>query len=133
MGDQLLFSAHSNRIISETRRDFLNQILSAPPMVFVVTNYRFGDTQTFDKLNEWPEFPYFLRHNYTLVTERTFGYPSQKEEPLGYCIYSHIRLAGRIVPRKLELKAGVYQMSISEKRRLFDAEFGLISPCSSSV
>jgi hypothetical protein len=87
MGDQLLFSSHPNSIIRESRRDFLRQFLSSPPMIFVVTNYRFGDPQTFNKVNMWPEFADVLRHNYTLVTERTWGLPSQKEEPLGYRIY----------------------------------------------
>jgi hypothetical protein len=87
MGDQLLFSPHPNSMVREIRLDFLRQFLSSPPMIFVETNYRFGDPQTFDKVNMWPEFADFLRHNYTLVTEKSWGLPSQKEEPLGYRIY----------------------------------------------
>jgi hypothetical protein len=80
MGDQLLFSSHTDSTVIDLRNIFFREITSAPPMVFVETDYRFGDPQTFNKVNEWPEFAAFLRQNYTLTSQR---------DSLGYRIYLH--------------------------------------------
>jgi hypothetical protein len=87
MGDQLLFSPHANSSVAAVRDEFLRDIQSAPPMIFVETNYRLGDEQTFNKLNEWPQFAEFLRLNYSLAVQRPEGNPLDKNEPLGYRIY----------------------------------------------
>jgi hypothetical protein len=87
MGDQLLFSSHPNSAVSDFRDNFFREITSAPPTVFVETSYRFGDRQTFNKVDAWPEFAEFLRNNYTLTTEQTWGKPSPEADPMGYRIY----------------------------------------------
>jgi hypothetical protein len=85
IGDQLLFSSHPNSTVSDIRSEFFREITSAPPMIFVETNYRFGDRQTFNKVNAWPEFANFLQQNYTIAYERPLQ--TSGAETLGYRIY----------------------------------------------
>ena len=87
MGDQLLFSPNTNSAVDKYREEFMNEVQSNPPLIFVETNYRFGDRQTFDKIDAWPNFATYLRNNYALVREGPDTLRTQGPEPLGYRIY----------------------------------------------
>ena len=87
MGDQLLFSSRPNPAVDIYRDEFMNQIESDPPLIFIETSYRFGDPQTFNKIDAWPVFAHFLRTNYALVSEGPGDLRTQGADPLGYRIY----------------------------------------------
>jgi hypothetical protein len=87
MGDQGIFSTRSSPVVERARADFLQEITAAPPMVFVVTNYWYGERQSFDMIDVWPEFAKFIQNNYTLVTEWLPPSPIPGAERLGYRIY----------------------------------------------
>jgi hypothetical protein len=87
MGDQVLFSVHPSPVVQSLRDEFMHEIVAAPPLVFVETDYWFGQRQSFDKIGAWPEFADYIRTNYSLVSEWPSPMPVADSEPLGYRIY----------------------------------------------
>jgi hypothetical protein len=87
MGDQLLFSVQPSSAVSGIREEFLRQIESSPPRVFVVTNFWYGESPSFNNLDSWPKFAEFLRNNYTVVSEQTFPKSPTDADVPGYRIY----------------------------------------------
>jgi hypothetical protein len=87
MGDQFLFSLRPNSAISKFREEFLREIESAPPTVFVETNFWYGEPTSFRKIEAWPQFAEFLLQNYTIVSERSFPTSPADSEAPGYRIY----------------------------------------------
>jgi hypothetical protein len=86
MGDQLLFSTHSSPAVLQQRAEFWREIMASPPLIFVETNYWYGERQSFDMIEAWPEFAAYLGSSYNLVTEWNAPTPLGWE-PIGYRIY----------------------------------------------
>jgi hypothetical protein len=89
MGDQGLFSTHPSPVVDRARAEFWQQIIAAPPEIFVETNYWYGERQSFDMIDAWPDFSKLIRDNYTLVSEWLTPSPGPDPERLGYRIYVH--------------------------------------------
>jgi hypothetical protein len=87
MGDQLLFSSRPNPAVDRYRDEFITEIKSNPPLIFVETSYTFGDPQSFDKIDRWPAFADFLRTNYVLVGGGPGDLRTQEADVMGYRIY----------------------------------------------
>jgi hypothetical protein len=83
-GDLLLFVPVQIPVIAYFREKLIHQMLDKPPAVFVLANDRWGDPDSFNKLDAWPEFKQYLEKNYTLTTQREFiGDAEPPVSPLG--------------------------------------------------
>jgi hypothetical protein len=72
-GDTLLFPANpSLPVVQHYRQQFWDSLVVRPPDVFVISDEKFLDPPSFDKLNRWPQFEHFLGGNYDLLTAHNF-------------------------------------------------------------
>ncbi len=75
-GDNLLFapeSASSTFAVEYYRRQFWDGLVADPPDVFVLSDEKFLDPASFDKLDRWPQFERYLADNYELVAAHSFS------------------------------------------------------------
>ena len=72
-GDNLLFASDpSLAVVERDRQQFWDSLVAHPPDVFVLSDERFPDAASFDKLDRWPQFRQYLADNYDLLSERRF-------------------------------------------------------------
>jgi hypothetical protein len=79
-------------VTEEMREKFWTAIHENPPWVLVVMREDFPNgTETYEKLNRWPEFAEYLKENYRLDAERMPEHwvkrESRPDPPTGYRIY----------------------------------------------
>ncbi len=72
-GDLLLFSSADNAATRYYRGKFWEEARRDPAEVLVVSNQWLEQSDSYGKLDRWPEFAAYLRQNYTLVVERRFA------------------------------------------------------------
>ena len=92
LGDVILFGPSGETAVERSRRQFLHNVATKPPLVFIVVSGFFLDgTSGYQKLDKWPEFEQWLNAHYTLVVERTpphlVRWWSRPQAPPGYRIY----------------------------------------------
>jgi hypothetical protein len=75
-GDLLLFTQVRTPVVDYYRGLFWNDINRNPPLVVVLSNEWFNNEDSFDKVNEWPQFANYLTENYTLAVSREFEFES---------------------------------------------------------
>jgi hypothetical protein len=72
-GDNLLFASDpSLAVVEHDRRQFWDSLAAHPPDVFVLSDEKFPDAASFDKLDRWPQFRQYLSDNYELRSEHRF-------------------------------------------------------------
>ncbi len=71
-GDLLLFTSKQSAAAIFYQQKFWKLQSKHPAAILVVTNQSFGKPNSFDRLEQWPEFVAYLEKNYTLVTTRSF-------------------------------------------------------------
>jgi hypothetical protein len=92
LGDVSLFGPSGEAVVETSRRRFLHDVETKPPLVFVVVSGLFLDgTSGYRKLDAWPEFAQWLNAEYTLEAERTpphlVRWWSRPQVAPGYRIY----------------------------------------------
>jgi Dolichyl-phosphate-mannose-protein mannosyltransferase len=92
LGDVELFGPSEQPVVAASRRRFLDEVETKPPLVFIVVSGFFLDgTSGYRKLDAWPEFEQWLNAHYTLAVERTpphlVRWWSRPQPPAGYRIY----------------------------------------------
>jgi hypothetical protein len=92
LGDVSLFGPSGEAVVETSRRRFLHDVGTKPPLVFVVVSGLFLDgTSGYRKLDAWPEFARWLNAEYTLEAERTpphlVRWWSRPQAAPGYRIY----------------------------------------------
>jgi hypothetical protein len=92
LGDVNLFGPSGQAVVETSRRRFLHDVETKPPLVFIVVSGFFLDgTSGYRKLDAWPEFEQWLNAHYTLEVERTpphlVRWWSRPQLPAGYRIY----------------------------------------------
>jgi hypothetical protein len=92
LGDVSLFGPSGEAVVETSRRRFLHDVETKPPLVFVVVSGLFLDgTSGYRKLDAWPEFARWLNAEYTLEAERTpphlVRWWSRPQAAPGYRIY----------------------------------------------
>jgi hypothetical protein len=83
MGDYMFFALPGSQPSPYYRDRFLEQARRSPPGVIVVTTAWMTGPDSFDKVNQWPEFVALLERDYTLVTTRICDPANSR----GYKIY----------------------------------------------
>lgn len=88
--DFFVFGPADDPPVQKERREFMAQMLAAPPKVLIAGRRAFppkrnGDEGDYDRLDTWPEFAAFLQQHYRLFDQRKFK-PSEGG-PLGYRLY----------------------------------------------
>jgi hypothetical protein len=72
-GDNLLFASDpSLTVVEQDRLLFWDSIAAHPPDVFVLSDEKFPDAASFDKLDRWPQFRQYLADHYDLRSEHRF-------------------------------------------------------------
>jgi hypothetical protein len=71
-GDTLFFVRDDAPAVAYYRSIFWNDIHRAPPKVIVLSDERYSQPRSFDKLDDWPEFKDYLEERYTLAETRVF-------------------------------------------------------------
>lgn len=71
-GDLLLFAQVRTPVVDYYRGLFWDDLNKNPPLVVVLSNEWFNNEDTFDKINEWPQFASYLTANYDLAVSRGF-------------------------------------------------------------
>jgi hypothetical protein len=92
LGDVELFGPSNQPVVAASRRRFLEQVQTKPPLVFIVVSGFFLDaTSGYRKLEAWPEFQQWLNAHYRLEVERTpshlIRWWSRPQRPSGYRVY----------------------------------------------
>jgi Dolichyl-phosphate-mannose-protein mannosyltransferase len=92
LGDVELFGPSEQPAVAASRRRFLHEIETKPPLVFIVVSGLFLDgTSGYRKLDAWPEFEQWLNAHYTMEVERTPPHAvrwwSRPQPPAGYRLY----------------------------------------------
>jgi hypothetical protein len=92
LGDVELFGSPKEAAVAASRRQFLREVETKPPLVFIVVSGFFLDGASgYRKLDAWPEFAQWLNAHYTLQVERTpphlVRWWSRPQPPAGYRIY----------------------------------------------
>jgi hypothetical protein len=92
LGDVSLFGPSGAAVVERSRRRFLHDVETKPPLVFVVVSGLFLDgTSGYRKLDAWPEFAQWLNAEYALEVERTpphlVRWWSRPQAAPGYRIY----------------------------------------------
>jgi hypothetical protein len=87
-----LFGSPKEAAVAASRRQFLREVETKPPLVFIVVSGFFLDGASgYRKLDAWPEFAQWLNAHYTLHVERTpphlVRWWSRPQPPAGYRIY----------------------------------------------
>ena len=87
-GDLLLFADRDGLAARYYRNKYWDLQRSNPASVIVLSNEWFQRKNSFDKIENWPEFASFLARNYTQVLERRFDHQGDDpRNPDGYRIY----------------------------------------------
>jgi hypothetical protein len=82
-GDNLLFPPDSSLpVVQRYRQEFWNALVVRPPDVFVISDEKFLDPASFDKLDRWPLFAGYLADHYDLYSAHSFN-----EITVAYRIY----------------------------------------------
>jgi hypothetical protein len=55
------------------RQQFWDGLVAHPPDVFVISDEKFLDPASFDKLDRWPQFARYLADHYDLATAHSFS------------------------------------------------------------
>lgn len=72
-GDNILFAPDSSLpVVQHYRQLFWDGLIAHPPDVFVISDEKFLDPASFDKLDRWPQFNRYLAENYNLYTAHSF-------------------------------------------------------------
>ena len=72
-GDNILFAPDpSLPVVQRYRQMFWDGLIVHPPDVFVISDERFLDPASFDKLERWPQFNRYLADHYDLYTAHSF-------------------------------------------------------------
>jgi len=72
-GDNILFAPNpSLSVVQYYRLQFWEGLVAHPPSVFVISDEKFLDPASFDKLDRWPQFAHYLADNYDLYTAHSF-------------------------------------------------------------
>lgn len=92
LGDLNLFGPSGEAAVEASRRRFLQDVATKPPLVFIVVSGFFLDgTSGYQKLDKWPEFEQWLNAHYTLQVERMppdlVRWWSRPQAPPGYRLY----------------------------------------------
>ncbi len=82
-GDLLLFSDPRSPAVRFYREKFWTRARQDPASVLVVSNEWLERSNSYAKLEQWPEFNSYLRQNYTLAVERHFAMREGGPLPLG--------------------------------------------------
>jgi hypothetical protein len=103
LGDVELFGPSEQPVVAASRRRFLHEIETKPPLVFIVVSGFFLDgTSGYRKLDAWPEFEQWLNAHYTLAVARTpphlVRWWSRPQPPAGYRIYIWTPAAAMLKP-----------------------------------
>ncbi len=73
-GDNLLFAPDGSLpVVRENRAEFWGGLVGRPPDVFVISDEKFLDPASFDKLDRWPEFSAYLADRYDLWSAHSFN------------------------------------------------------------
>lgn len=72
-GDLLFFTQVRTPVVDYYRGLFWEEIHRDPPLVMVLSNEWFNNEDTYDKVNEWPQFANYLTENYDLAVSREFA------------------------------------------------------------
>jgi hypothetical protein len=86
-GDLLFFTHSFSPTALYYKQKYWDLARQDPAAVLVVSNEWFGQANSFDKLNVWPQFVDYLNRNYTLVIERRFSPTAQEDNPNKFRIY----------------------------------------------
>ncbi len=93
-GDMLLFSPRDTRAVSYYRQLFWKRAQADPAAVLVFTNEWYFGTNSFGKIDTWPQFRSYLAANYVEVRSRTFPLEdrhvpsnSPTDPPIAYRLY----------------------------------------------
>jgi hypothetical protein len=92
LGDVNLFGPSGQTVVETSRRQFLHDVETNPPLVFIVVSGFFLDgTSGYRKLDAWPEFEQWLTAHYRLEVERMpphlVRWWSRPQPPAGYRLY----------------------------------------------
>jgi hypothetical protein len=72
-GDNLLFAPDpSLPLVRQSRQQFWDAMVTRPPGVFVISDEKFLEHASFDKLDRWPQFAQYLADHYDLRSEHSF-------------------------------------------------------------
>ncbi len=71
-GDLLFFSGTGTPASEFYRDKFWTLARKDPATVLVLSNEWFGEPNSFEKIDAWPQFAGYLHENYTMVVSRTF-------------------------------------------------------------
>jgi hypothetical protein len=80
-GDLLLFLPGTSPVIDKAREHFSDEMKSAPPDFFVLSNQEFAGPRSFGKVENWPEFARFLAADYRVAVQREFGGATPSSHP----------------------------------------------------
>jgi hypothetical protein len=71
--DFFLFGPGGARAVQDERRNFLAEVESRPPVVFILARGKFGSTlDEYDRPNVWPDFSAFLANHYFVYDQQNF-------------------------------------------------------------
>lgn len=90
--DEFLFHAADDPAVRHMRQSFAQQMLSHPPVIFVITDPLFpSGPDHYGKLAQWPEFSQWLNENYTIALTRapstSIRVMGRRVVPVGYRLY----------------------------------------------
>jgi hypothetical protein len=86
-GDLLFFTERDGVASKYYKQKFWKLAQSDPATILVVSNEWFGKSNSFNKLNTWPQFAEYLQQNYTLVVERRFAPNAEEQDPNKFRLY----------------------------------------------
>ena len=100
-GDLLFFRKPPSPAVLFYRDLFWKRARQNPPAVLVITTEWFGEADSFDKIDTWPEFAEHLRTDYVQVADRQWPEPGKSDgqgfaPPRAYRIY--VKKANDLMP-----------------------------------